>query len=514
MRKVLKNIIMDNSIINLTKLKNKNKENLESSVILKEKINNKEVNNRIKKEIQDDKNKTRNNPNLIRFKVITFGCKTNQSESDEIIRGLLSYGFKLVESDEKFDFIIINTCTVTSMADKKVRQFLRSIKQSNPDAKIIVTGCFVKFNDEFLKNEGIDNVFLNENKDEIVNFLKNKYINKINNDFYNLKSKNLNENVKNQLNLIGKHTREFIKIQDGCEQGCSYCIIPYVRNKYKSEDPKKVIFDIEQSIKAGIEEIVLTGIHIGKYGVDFKANDEIAIDNIKYSDLNLKLLIEIILKNTNIKRIRLSSIEINEIDEDFLFLIKDNNRIAKHLHIPLQSASNKILKSMKRPYDKDTFYNKISKIKEIIPDITLTTDIIVGFPSEDEEDFKETLNAVKDINFSKVHVFKYSKRKFTLAAQMDFQVSEQIKNERSFKLRELASQLRTNFISSNIGKILEVAIENVNYSKGYLSGMSENYIKVYIPIENLKDNFNLKIGKIFKVKAVNFYLDGLLGNIS
>lgn len=455
--------------------------------------------------IKENKNKEENKEEkdksfrLKKFAVATFGCKTNQSESDEIIRELLSSGFEIVEYDENPDFIIINTCTVTSMADKKARQFIRKIKQNNPAARIIVTGCFVNFNDEFLKNEGINDIFLNENKNEISDFIKKEYGCNV-----------YDKNEKSKLNLTGKHTREFIKIQDGCEQKCTYCIIPYVRGKYKSENPDKIIYDINSAVNNDIDEIVLTGIHIGKYGADFKYNDELAIDNIKFSDLNLKLLLELLLNKTGIKRIRLSSIEINEITDDLLLLIKNSNQIAKHLHIPLQSASDKILKNMGRPYNKSYFYEKINKIKKIIPDVTITTDIIAGFPGESEEDFNETLMAAKEINFSKIHVFKYSQRKFTPAALMNSQVKEEIKNERSFKLRKLAGQLRKDYINKNIGKTLNVAIENINYVKGYASGMSENYIKIYIPVN--KNDTKIKIGKIFNIKADYNYLEGLKGS--
>ncbi|MHB8276437.1 MAG: tRNA (N(6)-L-threonylcarbamoyladenosine(37)-C(2))-methylthiotransferase MtaB [Candidatus Humimicrobiaceae bacterium] len=435
---------------------------------------------------------------LKRFSVFTFGCKTNQSESDVIIRELLSCGFELVQYGEKPDFMVINTCTVTSISDKKARQLIRRIKLLNPLAKIIVTGCFVNFNNEFLNKTGIDYIFSNEHKDEIAGFIKKE-------SGYD----NLCADKEARLQLTGRHTREFIKIQDGCEQKCSYCIVPYVRNKYKSQLPGKIIEGINLASGNGLEEIVITGIHIGKYGADFNSNDSVAIDNVKFSDLNLCSLLELLIKKTHIKRIRLSSIEINEITDELQLLIKNNDRLAKHLHIPLQSGSSKVLSDMRRPYDSSFFFEKIKKIKKLLPDAALTSDIIVGFPGETNADFNETLNAAVEINFSKIHVFKYSPRKFTPAALMDDQVKEEIKNERSLKLRELASELRKAYINSNNGKILKVAIEKINYSKGYASGMSENYIKVYFPLnEHSKE---LKIGNIVNAKADRAYLDGLQG---
>jgi threonylcarbamoyladenosine tRNA methylthiotransferase MtaB len=435
-----------------------------------------------------------------RFTIVTFGCKTNQSESDKMIMELLSCGFIMAEYNENPDFVIINTCTVTSISDKKARQFIRKMKLLNPAAKIIVTGCFVDLNSKFLKENEILHIFPNDKKDEITDFIKKET------NFKDLR--NINQEKQD---FTGKHTREFIKIQDGCEQKCAYCIVPYVRNKYKSENPAEIIANIEHACSNGIEEIVITGIHIGKYGIDFKNNNNNAIDQIKFSEFDLNNLCRLLIKKTEIKRIRLSSIEINEITDELLNLVSASNVIAKHLHIPLQSGSSIVLEKMGRPYDMNYFFEKISQIKKMIPGITLTTDIIVGFPQESEADFNLTLEAVKKINFSKVHVFKYSPRKLTPAALMDNQVSEEVKNERSLRLRKIALELRELFINSNRGKTLQVVVERINYIKNYANGMSENYIKVFFPPD--EENKEIKIGKIVKIKTNIAYLDGLKGEI-
>jgi threonylcarbamoyladenosine tRNA methylthiotransferase MtaB len=446
------------------------------------------------------KNDNSINARSVRFAIATFGCKTNQSESDKMIMELLSYGFNLVEYNENPDFMVINTCTVTSISDKKARQFIRKIKLLNPTAKIIVTGCFVGLNNEFLKENEILYIFPNNKKDEITDFIKKE------SGFKDLPVKN----EKNQ-EFTGKHARQFIKIQDGCEQKCSYCIVPYVRNKYTSESPSSVISDIKNACSNGIEEIVITGIHIGKYAIDFKGNSNNAIDDILFSELDLNILCRLLITKTGIKRIRLSSIEVNEITDELLNLISTSNAVAEHLHIPLQSGSSRILEKMGRPYDMNYFFEKINKIKKMIPGIALTTDVIVGFPGENELDFDETLEAVKKVSFSRVHVFKYSPRKLTPAAAMDNQVAEEIKNERSLGLRKIALELRERFISLNIDKTLQTAVERIDYFKNYASGMSGNYIKVYFPSN--RENEIVKIGRIVNVKTNLIYLDGLKGEI-
>ena len=436
----------------------------------------------------------------VKFSTATFGCKTNQSESDKITAELLSYGLNLVEYSEAPDFIIINTCTVTSISDKKARQFIRKVKIKSPAAKIIVTGCFVDLNSKFLNENGIIHIFNNDKKDEITKFIKSE-----------ISFKDVSGGNDSKQNIMGKHTREFIKIQDGCEQNCSYCIVPYVRNKYKSEKPEEIISDVMHACSVGIEEIVITGIHIGKYGIDFKNDSNNSIDGILFSELDLNTLCRLLIKKTAIKRIRLSSIEVNEITADLLNLMHMSGIIARHLHIPLQSGSSRILKKMGRPYDMDYFFEKTAQIRKTIEDIALTTDIIVGFPGESDSDFNETMDAVKKINFSKVHVFKYSQRKLTPAASMDDQIREEVKNERSLRLRKTSSELRDQFIKINIGKVLKVVIEKIDFIKNEAGGMSENYIKVYFsPGTGSK---KIKIGKIVKVRTNFSYLDGLKGEI-
>lgn len=467
------------------------------------------------------------------FFIHTLGCKTNQSESDEIINCLIKKGFKHAtiegESHERPHYIIVNTCTVTSAADKKARQIIKKFKRSCPGSIVIVTGCCTVFQKELLGKIGADFIICNKDKKSITDFIENHLITEHlketglqeseNTSFSTIEdkktgkiiindkscSKNSEEQVQgshihsSHAHSSHIHSRALIKIQDGCEQFCSYCIVPLVRGGYKSEPQVKILDKIKNYCDAGFEEIVLTGIHIGKYGVDFRSNP-----------LSFAGLLESILEKTRIKRIRLSSIEINEIDSRLLGIIKENYpRIAAHLHIPLQSGSDKILQIMNRKYTVEFYKAKIKEIHEIIPDMALTTDIIIGFPGETDEDFNNTLNLVNEIRFSRIHVFRYSRRHKTKAAALDGQVSDFDKNRRSLILRRLGEQLRTDFLNSNNPKVHDVICESFDLKTGIAEGTSENYIKVYFHLPSEK--FAEKKAKILKVQTGKLYRDGLFG---
>ena len=309
------------------------------------------------------------------------------------------------------------------------------------------------------------------------------------------------------------HSRALVKIQDGCEQSCSYCIVPSVRGCYKSIQPDLIIDTIKNLVNKGFEEIVITGIHIGKYGIDFGQN---------YS---LTSLLKTILGSTTVKRIRLSSIEINEINQELLEIVKKSNgRVARHFHIPLQSGSNKILKLMNRHYTREYFLDAIKSIEKKLDGIAITTDIIVGFPGESEADFMETLEMAKNVSFSKMHVFKFSPRTNTPAALMEGQISEIVKSNRSHIARKLGEELRNRYIRSNLNNELEVLCEEIDPESGLYSGTSGNYIKVYFKIKpdqlppelaetgaalfiKNKQNhvFETVRGKLLKIKAKELY---------
>jgi len=446
--------------------------------------------------------------NNLKFSIYTLGCKTNQSESDCIASDLISCGFRAVSLNEKPDFSIINTCTVTSASDSKARQLIRRIKQSNPGGKVIVTGCFVVFNEKFLAENKIDFIIRNEDKYNIP-----ELVNKI-----------FNLNFEGKLHTSGIqniHSRALVKIQDGCEQSCSYCIVPSVRGCYKSTRPDLIIDTIKNLASIGFEEIVITGIHIGKYGIDFGQN------------FGLTSLLKTILGSTTIKRIRLSSIEINEINRELIEIVKKSSgRIARHFHIPLQSGSNRILKVMNRHYTREYFLDAIKSIEKKLDGITITTDIIVGFPEESEADFMETLETAKNVGFSKMHVFKFSPRTNTPAALMEGQISEIVKSNRSHIARKLGEELRNKYIRSNLNNELEVLCEEIDSESGLYSGTSSNYIKVYFKIKpdqlpselaeagaaistKNKQNhvFEIVRGKLLKIKVKELYRGGLMGEL-
>jgi threonylcarbamoyladenosine tRNA methylthiotransferase MtaB len=444
----------------------------------------------------------------IKFSVDTLGCKVNQSESDFIVKELQKRGMEPVFWGEHPDFCIINTCTVTSQSDRKVRQIIRRIKSQNKNSKIIVTGCFVVFNKKFLEDCGIDFIVENRNKNKMPGLIREIIAQR---EVQEVTGQE--ESSREGIDFPGSsrladqmHSRPLVKIQGGCEQNCTYCIVPKVRGRYKSIPYEEILDKIKDLKKDGFEEIVLTGIHIGKYGIDFSNGNSGAGNKIS----NLTDLLGVIVGDTGIKRIRISSIEVGEINSGLLDILKGNSeRFARHLHIPLQSGSDRILKLMGRPYTAEYYLKKMEMIGRIFPDITLTTDVMVGFPGESEEDFIQTVNIVKNIAFSKIHVFKFSKRKHTPAYWMGNQVGEEIKSRRSEIIRNVGDELRSNYLKRNIGKLLNVVCEEMGIDNNTASGTSENYIKIYFKMD--KEKFPLLKGRILRVTIDSEYKNGLWG---
>ena len=411
----------------------------------------------------------------------TLGCKVNIYESEYIINILKENGYQIVDFDSKADIYIINTCTVTNTSDKKSEKMIKRARKQNKDAIIIAMGCHAQ-----IKGDNIDADIIIGNKDKskiislIEEYQENK--NKIKR-IYNLDNISFEDMYISSFN---NHTRAFVKIQDGCDAFCSYCIIPYARGPIRSKDPKTVIKEITSLVENGYKEIILTGIHTGKYGKD-----------INYT---FEQLLKDIIKIKNLYRIRISSIEINELTDPILNLIKDNQVIAKHLHIPLQSGSDKILKLMDRKYDLKFYKDRIEKIRKMIKDISITTDLIVGFPNENEKDMEDTLKFLKEIKFTKIHTFPYSKREGTKAASMENQIDETIKRKRVKTVLELSDQLEQDFYQSKLNKTEEVIIEQTKDGKSY--GYTSNYIKVEID-SPLKPNevISVKINKVNNKKV-------------
>lgn len=413
--------------------------------------------------------------------ICSLGCKVNIYESELVTNILKNNNYTVVDFEDKADIYIINTCSVTNESDKKSRKMINRAKKNNPAAIIIVMGCYSQVNAEDID---ADIVLGNKDKSKIVEiieeYIKTKQKKKI---IYDLTKVDFE---KMEITNFDSHTRAFVKIQDGCNAFCSYCIIPYVRGRVRSKDPEDVIKEVTTLVEKGYKEIVLTGIHTGRYGTDINTN--------------LEELLNKLVNIPNIYRIRLSSIEINEITPGIKELLKENKVMAKHLHIPLQSGSNKILKLMNRRYNKEEFLPMVDNLRDI-PDISLTTDLIVGFPNEGEEEFNETIDTLKKIGFTKIHTFPYSKRKGTPAATMDNQVSPEEKKRRVHRILDLSNKYEHNFYESKIGKIYDGVVEV--HSNGTTIVHTSNFIPVII--NDIVEEGTIVDVKIEKVENLKVY---------
>ena len=377
------------------------------------------------------------------------------------------------------------------MADAKSRKMIHKCINMNPEAIICVMGCYSQTNPEAKTIEGVDILVGNGNKKDVVSQIEKMLDREVKEKYINiLDILETHEYEKLEVTTYD-HTRAFVKIEDGCENFCTYCIIPYARGPVRCKCADDVISELKRVTEMGYIEVVLSGIHTGRY-----------MDN----DTNLSKLVKRILEEVPLlKRLRLSSIEINEVDDDFIELMRNNKILANHLHLPLQSGSDKILSKMERRYDKAYFLNKVNKIKNARPDISLTTDVIVGFPYEEEEDFIETMEFCKEIGFTKLHVFPYSVRKGTKAALMP-QVKDNIKKERTKRLIELSDSLEEKYYKSQIGKRLDVIIEQ-ELKDNLMIGHTSNFLNVHLPLDK-----NL-LRKQVNVEIVDLKNDKLFGKI-
>lgn len=407
----------------------------------------------------------------MKFNIVTFGCKVNQYESNMMKEKMLSSNFFYEENMSDANIIIVNTCSVTNVADKKCLKMIRRIKREYPNALLVVAGCSSQNNQNVYEALDIDILLGNKDKSKIAELIKEyldtekKYV-----KFYNERNLDFEDMLINDYN----HVRAFVKIEDGCDNFCSYCIIPFVRGSVRSKDFDTVIKEAKLLTEHGHKEIVLTGIHTGHY----MSNNHDLTD-----------LINELSKIDDLLRIRISSIEITELNDKFLEMLKINKKVCNHLHIPLQAGSDEILKRMNRKYDLAYYEEKINKIRGIRPDISITTDIIVGFPYETDELFSETLEFSKKMNFSKIHVFPYSIRVGTAAASMPNQVDEVTKKVRVKKLMALSEKQEKEYYEKFKGKELDILVEECdnNVSIGHTS----NYLMVTL-------NENLLVGKIYK----------------
>ena len=412
------------------------------------------------------------------FATYNLGCKVNAYELSAISSLLIKEGFQ--EDNQHPDVVIINTCSVTATADQKSRQHIRKMQKLFPHAVIAVMGCYSQGNHQFIKEEIKPTILLGtSHRKDVVELIK-KALSEGGN--YQIIDENTRQFTYEELGITSytENVRAFLKIQDGCNNFCTYCIVPYRRGKMRSRSRENVIKEAQYLVDQGYQEIVLSGIHVGGYGQDLK--------DCSFSDL-----VETLTNIPGLKSLRISSIEESEIDEKLISLIKEKGNLAKHLHIPLQNGSNHVLKLMNRKYTREEFIAKVKYIKKLIPELMISGDVIVGFPQENEKDFQDTYDLCKEC-FDMLHVFPYSARPGTVAAKMDGQISPEIKKQRSKALLDLSDEIYHRYVNQFIGEEITVLVEKYDEVAGVNIGHTTNYISVKIP---KKESM---VGEFIKVK--------------
>jgi threonylcarbamoyladenosine tRNA methylthiotransferase MtaB len=417
----------------------------------------------------------------------TLGCKVNHYETEAIWQLFKANNYERTEFEGTSDVYVINTCTVTNTGDKKSRQVIRRAIRKNPDAVICVTGCYAQTSPaEIMAIPGVDVVVGTQDRVKMLDYIEQfKQERQPINGVGNIMKARVYEEL--DVPAFTDRTRASLKIQEGCNNFCTFCIIPWARGLMRSRDPQEVVTQAQQLVDAGYKEIVLTGIHTGGYGEDMK-------------DYNFAMLLrELDEKVEGLKRIRISSIEASQITDEVIEVLNNSEKIVRHLHIPIQSASNTVLKRMRRKYTMEFFAERLDRLKEALPGLAITSDVIVGFPGETEEEFMETYNFIKEHKFSELHVFPYSKRTGTPAARMTDQVDEEVKNERVHRLIALSDQLAKEYASTFEDEVLEVIPEEIYKEapdQGLYVGYTDNYLKVVFPATEEM------VGKLVKVKIV------------
>ncbi|ASI34751.1 MAG: tRNA (N(6)-L-threonylcarbamoyladenosine(37)-C(2))-methylthiotransferase MtaB [Exiguobacterium oxidotolerans] len=412
----------------------------------------------------------------------TLGCKVNHYETEAVWQLFKDAGYARVDFADHADVYVVNTCTVTNTGDKKSRQVIRRAIRQNPDSVICVTGCYAQTSPaEIMAIPGVDVVVGTQDRHKMIGYIEQfreerMPINAVGNI---MKAK-----VYEELDVpaFTDRTRASLKIQEGCNNFCTFCIIPWARGLMRSRQPEDVLKQAQQLVDAGYKEIVLTGIHTGGYGEDLK-------------DYNLAKLLKALESVTGLERLRISSIEASQITDEVLDVLKDSPIVVRHLHVPIQSASDTVLRRMRRKYTMAEFGERITRLKEVLPDCAITSDVIVGFPGETEEEFMETFNFINDHKFSELHVFPYSKRTGTPAAMMDDQVEESMKEQRVARLIALSDQLAKEYASKYEGELLEIIPEEFSEEAGgRLVGYTDNYLRVAI------EGDESLIGQLVRVK--------------
>nr|WP_307990158.1 tRNA (N(6)-L-threonylcarbamoyladenosine(37)-C(2))-methylthiotransferase MtaB [uncultured Niameybacter sp.] len=405
--------------------------------------------------------------NQKRIATYTLGCKVNQYDTEAVVELFKKEGYEEVTFDEMADVYVVNTCTVTHLSDRKCRQMLRKTKKLNPNSVLVAMGCYAQAAGEQIKIDvpEVDLIVGTNKRNEMIDLVE-KY--KMNQEDYNYVGDIMDVEEFEELRIsnMGEHTRAYLKIQEGCNNYCTYCIIPYVRGKIRSRKIENVIGEAKRLIEAGFKEIILTGIHVASYGKDL-------------GNTSLIEAIRAIHDLEGLERIRLSSIEPVVVTPEFLEAIKALPKLCHHFHLSLQSGCDTVLRRMNRKYTTQEYKESVEALREIWPDVAITTDIIVGFPGETEEEFNQTLQFAKEIGFAQVHLFPYSMREGTVAAKMKDQIDSGIKDERLKRLKEITLASQEDFINQFIGTDMEVLFEKDEMGKSH--GYTSNYIKVEIP---------------------------------
>ena len=436
---------------------------------------------------------------------LTLGCKVNQYETDAMRELLEAAGYDIVDFRERADVYIINTCSVTNMADRKSRQMIHRARKKNPDAVVVAAGCYVQAAENELKEKGIADVLIGNNKKKDIVRILEEYFQKGEKTAEVLDISCTNEYESLTIHKISEHTRAYIKIQDGCNQFCSYCIIPYTRGRIRSKQPEDVIREIRALAREGYKEVVLTGIHLSSYGMDFPEENR----------TDLLAVIENVQEIDGIERIRLGSLEPRIITEEFAQGLKKCSKVCPHFHLSLQSGCDETLKRMNRKYTAEEYKKALAILRDTFEHPALTTDVIVGFAGETEEEFEKTRAYLEEINLYEMHIFKFSVRKGTRAERMPGQVPEDVKTKRSAVLLAMTERHKKDFEQWYIGRKEKVLLEEMVEVSGtkYMQGHTERYVKVVV---NFDENSEiLRQNHIVAVKIQGFLDENLLyGKVS
>lgn len=426
----------------------------------------------------------------------TLGCKVNQSDTASMEKLFREAGYEIVDFAEKADIYLINTCVVTNMGQRKSRQMIHRAIRKNPNAFIVVSGCYPQTAAEEVKAiQGVDLIIGNQDRAAVVTLVEAAATEQSIDAYDNVKKLSAQTAFEElSADCETEKTRAFLKIQEGCNQFCTYCIIPYARGPLRSRSLENIKDEVEKLVAAGFSEVVLIGIHLGAYGKELK-NGTSLTDAVKAA-----------LAVTGLARVRLGSLESVEVGEDLLDLMASDERVQRQLHLPLQTGCDDVLKSMHRPYDTKIFAELIQKIRAKLPDVAITTDVIVGFPGETEENFAATKEFVRSCGFSKIHIFPFSPRKGTPAASFSGVVSEKVKQRRAVELAEVDRESHEKYCESMLDKTVTVLFEQES-AEGLWEGLSGNYVRVYAKSE---DNLS---GKIRKITLKDLYKDGMIGEI-